>query len=379
LTNLSAAWYTLGGAVILQQPGESFAGNTLNAPFKVKQYELGAAPIQISFEALTANILGFSTVMPIIIQNFESESFAVSVALNGATQTGESIRFVALAERNGQIHSDTFETTFNDNPFTTLFEESNELANAYWISDSQWGQTTEQAYSPSKSMTDSPLSAYTAEVNMLTTALPLSIPDDAYDARLRFFARWDIEPELDWATVSMAYNADDFFFTFPGILSKYDVSLAEDVYAGSHSYWEEECIDLESFIGESFFLRFTLTSFSGNPDSRDGFYFDDLVIEYKTDSGVFTLDIPDAWNLQSRPNPAADHTLIVWDSPALVGQKSQMDICTAEGQIFRQISLSDRNSNTLKLETGSWPAGLYFYRLTNAAGNSLWRKLVVTH
>ncbi|MFN0175253.1 MAG: M14 family zinc carboxypeptidase [Saprospiraceae bacterium] len=376
-TNLSAAWYALGGAVIRQQPGKSFLGNTLSVPFKIKQYELGTTPIQISFEALTSNILGFSTIAPISINDFETSSLAVSVTLDNAIQAGESIRFVAKADRAGQIHTDTIEVIFNPTPFTPLLTDNNELPNTQWVSNSEWGQTTEHAYSPSKSMTDSPNDIYYSEENTLTTSASLLIPNNADEARLRFFARWDIERELDWAQVLVSTDGGGVFAPLEGSLTNLSAALTEPVYDGVHPFWEEECIDLNAYIGQPFLLRFAMTSFSGNPFGRDGFYFDDLLLEYKTDSGVFTIDIPDNWKLQSRPNPASDHTLIVWDKPAVAGQKLQLEICTADGKSFRQISLTEGGTNAFKLETGAWPTGLYFYRLSNEIGHSEWKKMMV--
>ncbi len=357
-TNLSAAWYALGGAIILKQPGESFLGNTLSVPFKIKQYELGTAPIQISFEALTANIQGFSTIAPLSINDFETSSIAVSVDLDNGIQSGDQIRFVAKADRAGQIHTDTVDIIFNASPFTALFMDNNELPNAQWVSNSEWGQTTEQAYSPSKSMTDSPNDIYVAEENTLTSTAPILIPGNADEARLRFFTRWDIERELDWAQVLVSTDGGGFFTPLAGSLTNLSTALTEPVYDGVQPFWEEECIDLNAYIGQPFILRFAMTSFSGNPNGRDGFYFDDLLLEYKTDSGVFTMEIPDNWKLQSRPNPASDHTLIVWDKPSVAGQKLQLEICTAEGKVFKQISLTDGSTNSLKLETEGWPAGL---------------------
>ena len=347
-------------------------------PFKVKQYELGTAPIQVIFEALSPNIQGFSTVLPISIQDFETESFSVTVTLSNTVQTGEEIRFVASTERLGQTHTDTVEIIYNATPFTAVFSDNNEVPNPLWVSG-EWGQTTEQAYSPSKSMTDSPFNVYTSEENTLTTAIPLIIPNNATDARLRFFARWDIEPGLDWAQVLASTDLAAFFTPLAGTLTQQSTALNEPVYEGFHPSWEEECVDLNVYIGQPLFLQFAMTAFSGNPNGRDGFYFDDLVLEYKTASGVFTLDIPEDWKLQSRPNPAADQTLLLWEKSNLTPQNIRLEICSSEGRVFKQIALEDVRSNSMKVETASWPAGLYFYRLCTTGGNSLWKKLTVVH
>lgn len=378
LTNLSAAWYTLGGAMIRHQPGVSFGGNTLQVPFKIMQYELGTAPILVSFQAISSNILGFSAVPPLSLNDFETNSFSCTVSLSNTIQAGEEVRFVAYSERLGQIHTDTVEIIYNDAPFTTLFADNSEASNTQWVSG-EWGQTTEQSYSPTQSMTDSPYNIYTSEENTLSTVAPLLIPNNALDARLRFFTRWDIEPELDWAQVLVSADGGSIFSPLTGTLTHQSAALNEPVYEGDHSYWEEECIDLNPYIGQPFFLRFAMTAYSGNPNGRDGFYFDDLLLEYKTASGVFTLNIPDAWKLESRPNPAHDLTWVRWEKPIAGQQNLHLEICSPDGKIFKKMLLEGNPSNAVQLETGNWPAGLYFYRLSHLTGNSEWKKLVVAH
>ena len=98
-----------------------------------------------------------------------------------------------------------------------------------------------------------------------------------------------------------------------------------------------------------------------------------------TAGGVFTLEIPDAWKLESRPNPANDQTWLRWEKPVADQQNLHLEICTPDGKIFKQMQLEGNPSNAVRLETGNWPAGLYFYRLSFLTGNSEWKKLVVAH
>ena len=323
-TNLSAAQYALGGAVILHRPGGAITGNMLNVTYRVKQYELGAAPVHVSFEALTPNIQGFPAISPLSMTDFAAAEFNAAVTLKNGIQTGDTIRFVASSMRLGQIHTDTFETTYAVSPFKVLFSDNNEMPNSQW-EQSQWGATTEQAYSPSKSMTDSPFDIYTSVENFLTSA-PLTIPANATEARLRFFTRWDIEPELDWAQVLLSGPTIPSFAPLSGTLTRLSPVIGEPVYDGSHLDWAEECIDLGAFIGKSVNINFAMIAYSGNINGRDGFYFDDILLEYKTPGGVFTLDIPDDWNLQSRPNPANGQTLVLWETAGLDLRNAQLEI-----------------------------------------------------
>lgn len=378
LTNLSAAWYALGGAVIRQHGIVSLDPDLLEVPFRINQYEIGTAPIVVSFEALTPNIESISGPgTPFSLNNFEYSDFTATVHFNTSLQVGELVRFVAKAERLGQVHTDTFEIKYSPYDYESVFVETAETNGFQWIS-SQWGKTEEFWHTPGRSITDSPNDIYTAEENTLTSLQLVKIPANATEARLRFFARWDIGYDLDWAQVLASKTDDNLFMPLEGALSSINPSLLQPVYEGNHPFWEEECIDLQEYIGESFFLRFAMTSFSGNFEGHDGFYFDDLILEYQTDGGVFTHDIPDAWRVQSRPNPAAEQVNLVWEIPAS-SQFLQLEICAAAGNLFRKIQLPSGHSNACTIETSDWPAGTYFYRMTNQAGNSGWKKLAVVH
>jgi hypothetical protein len=122
-----------------------------------------------------------------------------------------------------------------------------------------------------------------------------------------------------------------------------------------------------------------MTSFSGNPGGRDGFYFDDLILEYRTENGVATHEIPNSWNIQSTPNPASEQTLLAWENTLQLNTAMQLEVLSASGKPFQLIPVLNPNSNSFKLETISWPAGVYFYRLKNGLGNSEWRRLLVVH
>ncbi len=373
-TNLSAAWYALGGAVIRHLPGASLNGNVLQAPFKVRQYEIGTAPVQISFEALSNNIASFAPVANLTIEDFESSSFVALINLSGTLQPGEEVRFVARAERQGQIHADTVVWEFQPSPYVVAVEDDLESGSGIWSPNTFWGATTEYAFSPGKSMTDSPNDVYTEMENFLITKDKVAIPPDATEARLRFFALWDIDPGLDWAQVLVKTDLNAVEEPLQGSLTTYNSNLAQYVYEGTHLYWEEECMDLGAYLGQKFYLIFSMISFSGNPDGRDGFYFDDLVLEYRTESGVHTIELHPECQVSAQPNPASGQTRLHWSGEQGVGH--QLDIVDASGKILQQIALPE-DSGAYTLQTAGWPAGVYWYRLYSDRGVSAWKKLVV--
>lgn len=373
LTNLSAAWYALGGAVIRGQPGAVLTNTTLQVPLAIRQYSLGSAPVQVSFEALSNNIVSFGAIAPLMLQDFENTSVVAQVNLSGGLQPGDEIRFVARAEQLGKTHADTVIWQFQPSPFNIALEDDHESGTGSWDINTFWGITTEYAFSPGKSMTDSPNDVYTIEENFLKTKGKISIPEDALEARLRFYALWDIEPDLDWAQV-LVESDGGIIEPLNGTLTNISSSFFQPVYEGSHLYWEEECMDLGAYLGQKFYLLFSMVSFSGNPNGRDGFYFDDLVLEYRTPSGVHTIDLHPEWQVSAQPNPASGQTRLRWSGEE--GLVQQLDILDTSGKIMQQIALPE-GTGEYTLRTNGWPAGVYWYRLCSDQGVSAWKKLVV--
>lgn len=376
--NLSAAWYTLGGAVITHEAGETIAGNTLTVPFLIKRYELGDGPIQVTFEPLTANIVSIAPVNALNLTHFETANIEAAVTLGNAIQPGELIRFVAKTNLGGQIHTDTFQT-LSGYAYQTLFSETGSVPAPAWATTG-WDQTSEDFHSPAYSMTDSPFEFYDAGDNMLTLAQPVEIPAQATEARLRFFAKWDIEPLSDWAQVLISTdNAVTFLplqgrYTVTGLLTP---DPDEPVYGNTQSDWVQECIDLANYTGQPFFLRFLMHGENGM--FRDGFYFDDLFVEYKLDDGVFTKNIASAdfWISQNQPNPANGRTVVTWSSNTEFSANPILEVRAADGRVVTIRPVNNPGNRSVEIETTSWPAGLYLYRLADGAKTSVWKKMAV--
>jgi hypothetical protein len=85
-----------------------------------------------------------------------------------------------------------------ENPYQDVFFDDVENGMANWTTDSLWGATTLDSFSPNTSLTDSPAGNY---VNLANTAITSSTIDLSgvgdVDLRLGFFARHTIESGLD--------------------------------------------------------------------------------------------------------------------------------------------------------------------------------------
>jgi hypothetical protein len=65
---------------------------------------------------------------------------------------------------------------------------------------------------------------------------------------------------------------------------------------------------------------------------------------------------------QNYPNPFNQSTVIRYSLPETF-RVAQITVTGASGNVARQIPLSDSGSNSITIEAGSLPAGIYYYSL----------------
>ncbi len=83
------------------------------------------------------------------------------------------------------------------------------------------------------------------------------------------------------------------------------------------------------------------------------------------------------WVSQNQPNPANGRTVVAWNSDAGFSGGLLVEIQAADGQVFTTVPVNNPGSRSVEIETASWPAGLYLYRLTDGAKTSVWKKMAV--
>ncbi len=235
-----------------------------------------------------------------------------------------------------------------------------------WSATGAWDVTEEDFVSAPVSITDSPNDEYDnnqeTEV-MLDAAINLS---GFEDARLEFYAKWDIEDEYDFVQILVAgdngsfeaqcglYTNDGSNFQEPG----------EPLYDGTQLSWVKESIDLSEFLGQTIQIKFRFVS--DQFVQGDGFYFDDLQVVSLLPVG--TAEVNGATVLDMHPVPASDQLHINYKGSATVNQVSVVD------PMGKVIWTSDDFESSVQLTISDWSQGTYVTMLQLADGSIVRKK-----
>lgn len=340
--------------------------STLNPQIdlEVTRYGYQDALFVLNVLPLTGNVLDVSTSASLIeLEHLETQTVTATVTLTPSSQAGDEFMLLVQFSNGHYVQWDTLRKTYGGKVVELFSENGDETIE--W--NGNWAQTPDDYVSPPFSITDSPNGNYD---NVTYTYFDLSpgvtIPANAELPQLRFWAKWDIEPGYDYAQVrAITFTLDQALcgrFTKPG--SAVGAQPVEDpVFDGFQGEWVEECMDLSDFIGETTRLQFILASDNG--DERDGFYFDDLRLEYVDPTLLKTVSIPlhDFRLQQNTPNPAAGYTHIRWENPGQLEGEAVLQVYNAIGEKVVSRSLNLNTQNELRLDTRTWPAGTYTYFL----------------
>jgi hypothetical protein len=87
-----------------------------------------------------------------------------------------------------------------------------------------------------------------------------------------------------------------------------------------------------------------------------------------------TNELTSVADVRMSPNPVTSTTIMTFDN--LTNETHSLDIVSITGQVVLKVGQSSGNS--FKIDASNLAAGMYFARLSNAAGQSLSQKLVVS-
>ena len=136
-------------------------------------------------------------------------------------------------------------------------------------------------------------------------------------------------------------------------------------------------MDLSNFIGQTLKVTFRLRSNGQN--QFDGFYFDDLRVEYIDPTLVKTVSIPVSnFDLkQNEPNPTNASTTIVWENAERINDAANLLVFNALGEQILSLPLDLAAQNQATLDTRSWPPGVYTYSIRSERWQTAVRSMVV--
>lgn len=356
--------------------------STLSPELKLELVRLGFedGPLTVTLSGISDNILSVNpNAQAESLDQFETKELTAQINLKSDIQVGDPITLL-LSISNGTItKSDTLFKFYGGKIEESYYEDGNDLME--WNGD--WAQTDSTFVSAPYSITDSPLGNYEPNTySDLQLSNPgVSIPAGAKSPQIRFWAKWDIESGYDYVQLRARGVTEQ---ALCGRYTRFGSNGAqptnEPVFEGLQLEWVEECMDLSDFIGQTFELLFIFGS--DNFVERDGFYFDDLRVEYIDPTLLNTVSVPlrDFRLAQNEPNPASNFSIIRWEN-SKKGKESEAKLLVFNGL---GIQVTEKTVNlaaqtAVKLDTQNWPAGLYTYILQSADGQSEPMKMTVVH
>lgn len=360
--------------------GEPFVYQNTNAlPFSLRRYGLLDGPFTVTLKPLSPEITSGIASQTFTLQNFQTVEFSFPVATAPGIVTGTELMWSLEVESGGFVRTNTLRKTwFGGSNLSLLFEDDCTDFNG-WVGTFE--NTTETYVSAPACFTDSPNSFYLPNASdAMYFEDAVVLPADATFARLRFFARWDIEEDRDFAQVFLLDNS----FTVQPLCGLYTEAGAggsqpelEPVYDGLQLEWVEESVDLSDFAGQSILvgILFQADDFL----ERDGIFIDDVRIEYASESSSTpTVFVPGTLRLlQNQPNPARGSTLLRWEKgPGITGDAT-LEIFNILGEKMYERPVDLDTESQMRMDVRSWAPGIYTCLLRTAAGQTQALKMTV--
>ncbi|HMM10997.1 MAG TPA: M28 family peptidase [Bacteroidales bacterium] len=142
-------------------------------------------------------------------------------------------------------------------PVTMTFEDGA----GYWQFTQQWGLSTTQAYSPTHSISESPVGNYTNNTTSYAYLRPIDLSQGYTSAELSFWTRYDLETNYDYVYLEASTNGTAW------------TQLAQ--FNGAQNTWQKRTYSLNQYLSQSWLqLRFKFTSDASVV--KDGIYIDDF-------------------------------------------------------------------------------------------------------
>jgi carboxypeptidase T len=276
------------------------------------------------------------------------EVFTDSIEINllPGIMPGDEISFLMQVNNGHYTKSDTIRKVFGT-PVAVFADDCS--GTAAWTGP--WGISTSRYVSQPSSITDSPSGSYqNNSTTMMTTLNPVDLTV-ALDARLSFFASWDIEKGYDYVQLQIAENNTSTWMPLCGKFTRtgtVNQAPGQPIYDGTMLNWIHEEINLNEWLGKEVKFRFMLIS-----DwwvNADGFYFDDFIVEAIIDTTT-SVQNESLLRLMAFPNPAQE---VIYFS-GIQGNDLLISIYNSNGVLVLKEKYTHQPINI------SWlPNGLYY-------------------
>lgn len=374
LQNLKSAFFLLNYGEVEDQTETVISDLDGQFYFELTRYGLMDGILEVSISPISDNIVYTGNPELFNIDPFTSVEGAIDFSLSGEIAPGDEIVFLLSVDNGGFVLTDTITKIFHQTEII-FADHGDNLDQWDDVIDPNhlWGVTSEEFYSATSSITDSPGSVYFSFLeNYLEMDEPISLPDSTA-SYLSFWAKWEIENDFDYAQVSISTNG----FSYTPLCGKYtnlgtyDQDHSQPIYDGEQLEWVQEEIDLSDYMGQDIYLRFSMIS--DGVYNYDGFYFDDLKIISLVEDIVAVEHLKSAdFTMTTIPNPASDFVRLEFSHQL---ENGILSVHNALGGLMFQQNI--RNQKTIGLDTKNWTPGIYFCQFTNSRGMLLTNRIVV--
>ncbi len=246
-----------------------------------------------------------------------------------------------------------------------IFADDFEDGITQWQCTGSWGLTSQEQYSGSFSLTDSPDGNYHNNIiSSASTAQGIHL-SSAERVNLQFAAKADFPPDSDYASLRYRLSGQSNWQTI-------------QIFTGSMD-WTHYDLDLSFLAGESIYLSFAIHTSSSTV--ADGVYIDDLEIFGSTSAVAVADEILPPARLSCHPNPFSEQLFI--QVPEEVKGKGDLSIYNLKGQKVRSLSTKDLTAEGFTIEWDGKDenarrlgSGIYLLRLETDQAGSLTRKIL---
>lgn len=333
---------------------------------------LGALPgtFTVSMVPVGSDIssVGAPKVYSSLVQN-NVVADSISFTLNTGLTPGQVVKY-AIAVNNGAFtRLDTVSKIFGT-PTTLVYDNGNSTATNYTTSGT-WGLSTTKFVSPPSSITESPIGNYgNNQTKSITLKNPMVLTNAVY-AHLQYYTKFELEKDGDKTQILITTNNGT---SWSPLCAKYETSPASNggtipLYDGLQDGFVKEDIDLSLYLGQTIKVRFLFNSDPGL--TKDGFYFDDLLIRVISSGPVgIVKNILVGDNIVLSPNPSNGNFNLA--NPD--GISIDVAVYNSLGQLVYQQQNNNALNSNINIENQA--AGIYFVKI-KAGGEEVVKKVVV--
>jgi len=343
LQNLTAAHLLLNYGEVTDLSEEILSTTEGVIQLRLKKFGLMEGPITLSVVAASPNVAVLSEPETFTLSLLEEAGYSFEYRIPDGGLAEEEVLFAVKIDNGLYARTDTLRKAYLRGALETIFFDSLS-ANGNWTANFLWGLTDADFVSAPTCFTDSPDGNYPDGYEAsITLQNPISLID-GQRAFLKFWARWQIEPNWDYVQVQISTDGLAFIplcgkYTKPG--DGNFQPAGEPVYDGSQDDWVLEEIDISEYLGnEEVYIRFIIRS--DGFVNLDGFYFDDPEVM------ILTEDLTDVTEgtgaplsfLQLYPTPFNNDFRVDFSLAERRG-RVQARLSTPYGQLLEEQELRD--------------------------------------